>query len=60
MKDQAQLVTKASALERADLPPPRPDRLRRVLQSVKAVLSHPEGSRRGARSDDGVFQPPKY
>ena len=56
MKEQAQLVTKPPAPERADIPPPRPDRLRRVLQSVKAALSEP----RDAREDRGVFQPPKY
>jgi hypothetical protein len=60
MKDQAQLVTNPSANERADMPPPRPDRLRRMWQNVKAVLSEPEGSRRAARADNGVFQPPKY
>lgn len=56
MKDQAQLVTKLSAPERADIPPPRADRLRRVWRSVRAALSEP----RGARDDRGVFQPPKY
>ena len=56
MKERSQLVTKPSAPERADIPPPRPDRMRRVWQSVRAALSEP----RGARDDRGVFQPPKY